>query len=182
MAREIPDSAYSVSTHPERFEPVVTVAFALIDYLVRTYDVEAKQDPHAVVVRLERYPSTREAVTLAPEAPGTARLSFFFSDSPSVTVKAGVACEERYPGCGCDACDDRIEDLVEDLEERVFAVASGDFREYVTGLFSPMMCRDFLYGRGSVGGGTLIGFRESFAKRSALRPVKDGWQSWPERS
>ena len=38
-----PEDSYEVVTHPERFAPLHTVATALIDHLVTTYDVTVEE-------------------------------------------------------------------------------------------------------------------------------------------
>lgn len=175
------EAAYSVCSHPERFEPVVTVARAQIDHLARAYDVEPRQDPDALARVRERAPKTTEAVTLAPAAPLTARLTFLFAEFPGVRVQAGEYCEERFPVCGCDACDDSVESLIEDLEGDVFGVVQGHFREYVDGLFFPRLCAEFTTHANRHSSARPVSWRESVAKRRTLRPVKRGWRPWPKR-
>ncbi len=38
--RDGPEDTYSVTKHPERFQPLVDVAHAIIDHLVAMYDVQ----------------------------------------------------------------------------------------------------------------------------------------------
>src|SRR5690625_4141229 len=51
-----PEDSYSVDGHPERFAPLHTIAAALIDYLVSTYEVDVEEGPH-VTTRSEEHTS-----------------------------------------------------------------------------------------------------------------------------
>ena len=48
---------------------------------------------------------------------------------PSVMVFAGDAFDYNVLSCGCDACDDGIEDLADELERVCFDIAEGYFFE-----------------------------------------------------
>ena len=99
------------NVNEERFAPIVLVARALRDYLLATYDVAVDGD------------------RLVPASPTAAPLTIVISDFPQVKVLAGAAGNERFPQCGCDACDEDVEELAEMLERYVFSVVNGGFQE-----------------------------------------------------
>lgn len=122
---EPPDEAYSACAHPERFEPVSVVGHALVDYLAAAYEVDradAVIDGHA---------QTR----LTPKLGGGTTLTFIFGseDLPGVTVQAGWRFDGRWPDCGCDACDDDVKDLIDELESTVLTIVEGGMSEWRTG-------------------------------------------------
>lgn len=96
-----PEDTYSVTRHPERFEPLVEVSRALQAHVAENYE----------------------------QAGDAASLRFGERDFPSVEVWAGAAGYERFPVCGCDACDENVEEMVANLEDFVFAVLNGEFQE-----------------------------------------------------
>ena len=110
-----PEDTYSVTAHPERFAPLLDVARALREYLVATYDVDVNGG------------------TMVPRDPKAASLRIAETDYPSVEMLAGAAGEARFPQCGCDACDEGVEDMAEQLERFVFAVVNGRFQEWRKG-------------------------------------------------
>lgn len=123
---EPPESAYSACTHPERFVPVAQVAEALVDHLVHTYDVERTDSERA----------GRRTVVLSPRGAGaTLTVRFGDPDAPaaSVRVSAGRRFEESWPDCGCDACDDDVAALLDDLEDTVLTIVEGGMSEWRSG-------------------------------------------------
>ncbi len=113
-----PEDTYSVTKHPERFEPLQAVAEGLIDYLLQHYAV--------TVVRTA-------SVRLIPAL--GAGVCFTLTDPPfsGVRVSAGLLTRLAFPHCGCDACDEDLLDSIENLEAFVFAVVRGDFAEWRRG-------------------------------------------------
>lgn len=129
-----PEDSYSVISHPERFAPLHTVAEALIEYLVDTYDVSLKEG-HAVTAGL-LYPPTAEetvrAVRLTPIDEACAPLVVVLTDFPGVSLYAGGLFSRRFPSCGCDACDERWEEVADELEQCTFTIVGGGFSEEVS--------------------------------------------------
>lgn len=117
---EPPEGAYSACAHPERFEPVVQVARALLDHLERSYDVN-RADIVRETVRVTLTPRTGD---------GTALTLRFLSGGTGVSVGAGYRYEGLWPDCGCDACDDPVPLLLDDLETMVFAIVEGKMSEW----------------------------------------------------
>src|SRR5699024_11545199 len=101
-----PEDSYSVDGHPERFAPLHTVAAALIDYLVSTYEVDVEEGPHVTTGLL--HASSAEvivrAVRLEPRGTGCAPLVFVLTDHPSVCLYVGAIFDVVFSSFGCNAC------------------------------------------------------------------------------
>ena len=69
------------------------------------------------------------AVRVTPSAEAAAPLTFVFTSFPGILVHAGFLFEDRYPSCGCDACDEEWDSTATELERAVGAVVSGGFSE-----------------------------------------------------
>jgi hypothetical protein len=120
-----PESAYSVTAHPERFAPIVDVASELVSSLARSYQVtrveggaEAFENSDGIVA----------ASRLSPEG-GGAPITVAQTAFPGVRVKVGRTAEFSFPSCGCDACDEDVEQQIERLEQLLDAVVAGRFLE-----------------------------------------------------
>ena len=127
------ESSCEMVTHPERFSPLHTVATALSDYLISTYDVTVEEG-YSVTTDLLHPPPAREtvkAVRLTPNREGCASLVLIQTDFPGVLLYAGVLFNEVLPSCGCDGCDESWEDCANDLEWETFAIVNGNLTEEI---------------------------------------------------
>lgn len=115
---------YSTCAHPERFEPVVIVARALLDHLERTYDVDRTEEVDDQT-RLMLTPRSGDGTALTMILP--------LSGLPGVEVTAGYRYRGIWPDCGCDACDDAVPDLLDSLETTVFGIVEGTMSEWRSG-------------------------------------------------
>lgn len=177
-----PEDSYSVVHHGERFQVAWTLARALVDHLVTTYDVDVIEDASLADGRAsdENLPDVRGPLPGAPAAVRRlvprgqgAPLTVVESDLPGVVMLAGVTLSAAAPTCGCDACDDRVEDMADELEEFAFAVAQGTPWEMVAdgGV------------RAGFGTGSSWGTR-TFAQRRELRALireAPAFAPWPLR-
>lgn len=121
---EPPESAYSTCAHPQRFAAVELVGEALVDHLVRTYDVD----------RHDAEDDGRRIVVLSPRGPGAdLTVRFGGPEVPGVSVRGGWRFEESWPDCGCDACDDDVPSLLDDLEDTVLTIVEGGMSEWRSG-------------------------------------------------
>lgn len=119
-----PDDQYSQCGHPERFEPIEIVARALIDHLEHTYDVDRSDDTVG----------TRTTTTLRPRNDGAVLvLTLSLPGLPGVDLRAGSRFGESWPDCGCDACDDDVRFMIDELEQHVLAVVGGGLSEWRSG-------------------------------------------------
>lgn len=186
-----PDDAYSVVTHPERFEVTWSVARAIVDHLATTYDVTVLDDADPSVGRaqgegLREARAPQEGAPAAirrivPRGPGVP-LTVIESAAPGVQMLAGAALEVVAPVCACDACDacdDGAEQLAEDLEEFAFAVVAGEAWEAVD---RNGVRHGFTPPEGGASGGWT---RRSFAQRRELRALmreRPPFAPWPLRA
>ena len=111
------DDAYSRITNPERYQPVVDAARALIDQLDAVYDVSRTENA--------------DSIDLIPSV--GVPLTFEFTDFPGVIVTvAGNGRLQAFPDCGCDACGDAPPEVIQELDRLVDAAVSGGYREELT--------------------------------------------------
>ena len=68
------------------------------------------------------------AVGLEPRG-GGAPISIALTTFPGLAVRLGYWLVKFLPACGCDACDEKPDELVADLHRYVEAVVAGRFRE-----------------------------------------------------
>lgn len=125
-----PAESYSVDSHPERFAPLHEIADALIDHLRAAYEVEVTEDLSCARDLCHDVPAIR-AVRLTPTTPGAASLTFVSTPYPGLVVHGGLLHDFAFPVCGCDACDESVTSVADELEATVQAVVSGGYREDV---------------------------------------------------
>ncbi len=94
-----PEDTYSVTRHPARFAPLLDVSRALVTHITKAYEVDVVSSHEPLAV-------TR----LTPRNPEAAPLVIIETAFPQVEVRAGAAGLERFPQCGCDACDEDLEE------------------------------------------------------------------------
>jgi hypothetical protein len=124
-----PEDSYSRLSNPQRFAPLHAVADALIDWLQATFDVTLEQTPSAASDLLHMPDHVVRAVRVVPRDPTAAPLTFVLTPFPGIYLHAGVLHDFHLPVCGCDACDDDVLNLAEELEWTVRTVVSGGYSE-----------------------------------------------------
>lgn len=168
---EPPLEAYGRVSDAERFRILHGQVYEVILDLARRYAVEPSMDPS--VWRQECH---TEELRLTPEADGAAELSFSLTDFPGAAVRFGRWHEELYPWCGCDACDDDPELLMEDLRCKVGSLVNGRFAEHVRAGLNPRFSYDFGHGRGSRGID-----RRTARERLRRHRRRTEWRAWTPR-
>ena len=73
------------------------------------------------------------AVRLTPKDPASASLTFVMTAYPGTFLHAGALHDFHFPVCSCDACDEDIEGLAEQLEWTVRTVVTGGYSERIDG-------------------------------------------------
>ncbi|CAN5457161.1 hypothetical protein BH10ACT4_BH10ACT4_05870 [soil metagenome] len=175
-----PEDSYGRVSNSQRFEPLQGVARRLIAHLVREYEVDAASDP-SFVSDFSQPSGVGEVVRLVPSVPLAARLTFGFTTLPGVFIAAGTLHQFAFPACGCDACDEDVTAQIDQLEETVFAVVEGDYREWVSGDDVGFSLR---YRGGS---SSAMGSSRDFeperlaAGRAGLPSEGASWVPWPRR-
>ena len=125
-----PDEAYSRVTNPERFQPLHDAATELLDRLEREFAVERVEGLDADD-ELGRESLARHPIKLVPQDPQAAPIVVAFTEFPGVHFRFGSWRTEPFPNCGCDACDEKPDELIEAMTRMVEAVVSGGFREAI---------------------------------------------------
>ncbi|MFT7764457.1 DUF6226 family protein [Clavibacter tessellarius] len=116
-----PEDACSRTSHLERFAPLHAVADALVAHLVATHDVTAIAGADPTLA--EPHPDAVRTVRLAPRDGSGPAFALEWTSFPEVMLHTGRRTSAAFPGCGCDACDDRWEDVADELEEAVLLAA-----------------------------------------------------------
>lgn len=123
------NDAYGRVTNPERYESVVDAARALMAGFVAVFEVELTSgDPRIDFPEISSV--TGEVIRLRPRQ--GAPLAFMFTGFPGVIVGSGKWCVEQLPACGCDACDESPQEVVDRLSRLMGAVVDGRFEEELT--------------------------------------------------
>lgn len=164
--------AYSRVTDPERFAVLQPFARALLDDLEREFAVR-RDAPATIEGGAADLVNWTAPVRLVPLDADAAPLTIAFTSFPGVLVRFGRATDVVLPFCGCDACDDLVQELVEDLRFRVEALVTGGFSEW----------------HGSKGSGEKFevagwGSSSSFAPADAPAPDREyrhDWSAWRPR-
>ncbi|PPH98541.1 hypothetical protein C5C56_10370 [Rathayibacter sp. AY1D1] len=182
-----PDESYSVTSDLERFQPLHTVADALLEHLERTYDVTVEDDP-ALASRDEAEISwAARAVRVTPRSVDAAPLTIVWTVFPGVLLHAGALHRFNYPVCGCDACDDEWTALADDLERTVFDVVAGRYEESIAA------GKDGIIVGYRIGSGSELGWSSGYSNdvgghhrighdgQQLTAPFSRVWEAWPER-
>jgi hypothetical protein len=131
LPRTAPPEAYGRITNPERFSVLHDVASKLLRELTRDFDVE-RPEGYAVDPQLEgRCTLAHPTETLTPRDRAAAPVVVAFSAFPGLRVRFGRWCTMAFPGCGCDACNERAEDEVARLTSMIDNLVEGRFSEAI---------------------------------------------------
>jgi hypothetical protein len=115
-------------------------------------------------------------VQLTPESGSGGPLAVVFTDFPGLLVRFGRWHVDAYPHCGCDACDEQVDDLTDEFTDRVEALTRGQFVASVTGRLSPKLTYRFAFADGGGSSGVEKLDRGQAARLGA--PITLEWLSW----
>lgn len=124
-----PEDSYSRLSNLERFAPLHTVAEALISWIESTFDVETVEGREVAADLLHPKGEVTRAVRLTPRKPHCAALTFVMTSEPGMFLHAGALHDFYFPVCSCDACDEDLEGLAEELEWTTRMVVAGQYSE-----------------------------------------------------
>ncbi|MGN6272719.1 MAG: DUF6226 family protein [Protaetiibacter sp.] len=176
-----PEGSYSRVSNLERFRPLQTIADALIAHLGETFDVTVDDDPAHAAELLQHRDDVARAVRVTPTS--GAPLTFVFTTFPSVFVHAGELVDLLFPFCGCDACDESVANLADELEWQVLAVSAGGLHESIddAGLRVETLLEDPQHGstRWSRATQDLPAVRIERARK--VLAGGEHWGAWPRR-
>jgi hypothetical protein len=170
-----PEDAYGRVTDPERFAELHVIAAELLDELQERYDVvrETALEPD----RHSEAPAP--VVRLVPRDPAAAALAIVFTAFPGLVVRLGRDADTAHlRECGCDACDDTVEECAEQLRRYADAVTSGSFRERLVhddGWWHERRYDDDRTERHTIGADELARLRAAMPNGELM------WTPWPLR-
>ena len=124
-----PDEAYSRITEPERFKPLHDWALEAAERLQTEYEVILEEGTGIDAELEQRSTLVRPTMKLTPREESSAPITIAFTDFPSLKVRVGRWVIERFPSCGCDACDEMPEEEFEIFSELLSDVVAGRFWE-----------------------------------------------------
>ena len=179
-----PEEAYSRVTNPERFQPLHTAATELLDRLEREFAVERLEGPDADD-ELGGKSRARPAIRLTPHDLQSAPIVVAFSEFPGLHVRFGSWSTDSFPICGCDACDDTADGLIERMTEMVEAVVSGGFRETIRMprlLGDGRLKSEFRFSGGARSSGDRFSRSRAREMTGGERLVMLKWKPWPRRN
>ena len=166
-----PDDAYGRVTNAERFRPLHGVVRSMAEELARDFDADV--DEVAGDGGLEwSFPDVEAVVRVTPASDGASPLTFALTGFPGVHARAGRWVQAGFPACGCDACGDGCDEVVEGLRRFVDGVVSGGFVEWWDG---SRLGHSFP-------GGSSGWSMQTPARWAVLGPPADHrWAPWPRR-
>ena len=180
-----PDDAYSVTSNTQRYAPLHLVADALIDHLATTYAVEVSEDVAFAGDLLHKQDDVLRAVRIVPVNGDEASLTFVYTSFPGVMVHAGLLHDFPFPSCGCDACDESLEGVADELEWTVLCVVAGGFSEWVDPGATLSVGHVLLSGHGTrrrSGATAQNDLPRLQEAEERLSQLPGGWQPWSPRS
>jgi hypothetical protein len=162
-----PPEAFSRVTDEQRYAPLAQVVDRVVADLVRRFDVAVTEEPVDGT-------AGRSAVRVRPRSGGGADLVVERTGS-GVRLRAGRWTEASFPSCGCDACDEDVDDVAEELREYVADVVTGRLQEELTrGLRRSVLS----WRRPTSSGGHWLTRTEA---RELGPPGRHVWAAWPAR-
>jgi Family of unknown function (DUF6226) len=123
-----PPDAYSRVTNPERFAPLHPFAAELLKQTEARFKAE-RWERVGLDPELEGSDPAHSTVRLVPADARAAPITVAFSRFPGVRVRAGRWYRTSFPVCGCDACDETLDENLQHLESLVHRVTAGGLRE-----------------------------------------------------
>lgn len=178
-----PPEAYSRLTDPERFRPLHAAADALLAELEASFDAQ-RTDGRGLDPELERVQQARPSVRLVPQDASAAPLVVAFTAFPGIGLRMGHWFTDRFPSCGCDACDETADGEVDRLRDMVENVVEGRFREAIE---LPLIGDGWqayeLWSRGGRSRGrSRIGRKPARAMITSAGRRSMSWGPWPRRA
>lgn len=123
-----PAESYSRVTDAGRFRVLQPFAMAVLDDLERAFAVE-RHELNGLSGGTADHVDLERVVRLVPVDRAAGRLTVGLTSFPGVLLRFGEHTDLVLPPCGCDACDDLVQDLREALRFHVEALVAGGFAE-----------------------------------------------------
>lgn len=126
-----PEETYSRTRDLDRFAGLHDVGRALVSWLESEFEVAVdagkQDDPYPVFGVVDPV----EVVRVTPSTTSAAPITFAFTTFPGIALRAGALHDFHFPVCGCDACDDDVVLVADDLERTVQAIVAGRYTESI---------------------------------------------------
>jgi hypothetical protein len=173
-----PTESYSRVTDPDRYTVLHATGREVLDELVRRYDVvretSSAADPHGK--------AAAPVITLIPSDSASSPLAIVFDAFPGLTVRIGRDDEAHLPTCGCDACDETVEECVEKLRQYLEAVVAGSFGERLVHEDGWWHEHWYQASDAAWSGRQPVPRSQLNALRAGLKDGELHWAPWPERA
>jgi len=171
------DEAYGRITKPQRYRDLGEAARDLVDELTARFVVD-----RVAGLQVDQDLAARGAVEtivrLAPAAEGAGQVTVAWTRFPGLLVRFGRWHVAAYPACGCDACDEDPEALVEEFRHQVGVLVEGGFTETWTGGPGSWLLYEFAGRAGRAHGRARVDPRQA---RHLGAPARIAWRPWTLR-
>lgn len=176
---EPPAEAYSRVSDAERYRVLHAFASAVVDDLEREFAVE-RQELDGLAGGTADHVEFDRVLRLVPGDPAAAPLVVGLTRFPGVLLRFGEQTDVVLPHCGCDACDELVQDLRDEARFHIDALVLGGFAEGVSA--DGAQWHRFVTSRGSMSGTTPAdGARApGVARTSGVARTRD-WRAWRHR-
>jgi hypothetical protein len=168
-------------TNAERFTVVQEFVAELARTLAHTFEIE-RTEAYGIDSELESSGNlVRPTLRLLPSSATAATITIAFTNFPGLYVRFGRWVVDRFPQCGCDACDERAEGEIERLREKIGDVIAGRFQESISlGECGQAELR-FAFATGW-SGVNILEIGEARKLLGAEEPTSHSYHSWPKRT
>ena len=174
-----PEEAYGRVTDPERFAALHTASHQVLDDLEQHYDVVRE-----TFTEFDRHsPEPATGIRLVPSDPAAASLTLVLNAFPGVNIRAGSREWTHLPYCGCDACDETAEELLQSLHSHVDAVTRGSIGERLVHEDGAWWHESWMRDAAGYGSGSRVRLDadQLAEQRSSLPDGELTWAAWPTR-
>ena len=170
-----PPEAYGRVTNPERFRPLHAAGRSLLATLEDQFVVARSS-----ISASPEHPDAT-AVKLTPVDPAAAPLTMSFTAFPGLKIRIGTTVSMALPTCGCDACDEDVEECLQHLTPWITALTTGSITERLSRRGPRSWWHEVSTGSQGSTSGTLVEGQHSKQLRKALPTGEQHWTPWPAR-
>lgn len=174
-----PAEAYTRISDPARYADLHTDVADLVRELTSRYDVGLDRTPLARAVSGD---VDVPAFHLVPARPASVSVTFALTRLPGLDVRVDGRTWLALPHCGCDACDETLDECREQLRDLVAAVVAGSLGERLLRAGDGWEREQWVRGDGcSWSSRTPVTGAVLDALRAALPDGRTRWEPWPTR-
>lgn len=170
------DESYGTVTNPQRYSVLHDEALDIVGRLTTSFVVDRTDGLH-VDEDLAQRGDVGTLIRLSPARGGARPLTVALTRFPGLLVRFGHWHVEAYPACGCDVCDERPDDLVEQFREKVDVLVGGGFTETLTTGRYPWLVHDFSGRAGRAHGSRRLDHRQARLMGGPARILGRPWSN-----